>query len=191
MNAEVGGSYINMAQLSESSLGLEKTSSGGPMFGLGAGVRLVVFTLGARARYNALSSFNMWQLNAEAGFKIPIRSLDIGFGFHGGYSFVGSLSDTAVATNTNTPTNADAVKVRGFNVGADFIVDYYLTPVFSLGVGVTGDLLFLNRPALSKPDGLTAAQSAAIDNDPLYQKSGSSGGLQLGGALRAGLHFGL
>lgn len=191
LNGEVGGSYIDMSQLSSNSLALEKTSSAGPMLGLGAGVRLVLFVLGARARYNALSSFNMWQLNAEAGIKIPIRSLDIGFGFHGGYSFVGSLADSAVATNTNTPTHADAVKVRGLNAGADFVFDYYLTPLFSMGLGVTGDFLFLNRPALDKPSGLTAEQSAALDNDPLYQKSGSSAGLQLGAALRLGLHFGL
>lgn len=191
INGELGGSYIDMSQLSSSSLALEKTSSAGPMVGLGAGVRLVLFVLGARARYNALGTFNMWQLNAEAGLKIPIRSLDFGFGFHGGYSFVGSLADSAVATDPNTPTHADAVKVRGFNAGADVVLDYYLTPLFSLGLGVTGDFLFLNRPALDKPSGLTAEQSAAIDSDPLYQKSGSSAGLQLGAALRVGLHFGL
>lgn len=191
VNAEVGGAYMNLTQLSSDALALEQSKSGGPMFGLGAGVRLVVFVLGARVRYNALSVFNMWQLNGEAGLKFPIKDVDFGIGGHGGYSFVGSLGDSALATNTATPTNADAVRVRGFNLGLDVTLDYFVTPTFSVGLGAFADFLFLNRPALDKPTGLSADQAAAVDADPLYQKSGTSAGLQVGGALRLGLHFGL
>ena len=104
LDAQLGGSYINMAQLSDSDLRVEKASSLGPAFSLGAGVRFVVLTLGARARYNALAAFNMWQLNGEVGLKLPISSVDLLFGLHGGYSFVGSLGQAAVATNGNTAT---------------------------------------------------------------------------------------
>lgn len=192
VNADAGGTYMNLSQLSSDSLAVEKAASGGPSFSLGAGVRLVIFTLGVRARYHhLLSAYNMWQLNGEAGLKIPIGKLDFAFGFHGGYSFVGNLADAAVATNTATPTNADAVKVRGFNVGLDLGLDYYVTPIFSVGAAVFADFLFLKRPALDKPGGLTAEQSAALDADPLYQQSGTSAGFGVGGGLRLGLHFGL
>lgn len=192
IDSYLGGSYIDMRQFSSDKLQLEKASAAGPMFALGAGVRLVVLVLGVRAKYNALSAFNMWQLNGEIGFKIPISQVDLLFGIHGGYSFVGSLGDGTVSAGSNaTPTNADAVKVRGFNAGLDLAFDYYVSPTFSVGAGFFADGLFLNRPPVDKPVGLTAEQSAALDADPLYQQSGTSAGLQLGGALRLGLHFGL
>ncbi len=194
VDGQLGGSYIDMQQLSSTDLRVEKASSGGPAFSLGAGVRFVVLVLGARARYNALSSFNMWQLNGEVGLKLPINSLDVLIGAHGGYSFVGSLGQAALATNTNVPTESDQVKIRGWNAGLDLALDYYVSPTFSVGVGALADFLFLNRPPVDKPAGfeqLPADQQAAIDNDPLYQKSGTSAGFQAAGFLRLGLHFGL
>jgi hypothetical protein len=194
LDGSIGGSYINMAQFSSESLQIKNTDAAGPAFSLGAGVRFVILVLGARLRHNALSSFNMWQINAEAGLKIPVSSFDILFGLHGGYSFVGRLGDAGVATNTSTPASTDAVSIRGFNAGVDVAFDYYVSPLFSVGVGILGDFLFLNRPPVDKPAGfasLTPDQQAAIDNDPVYQKSGTSAGLQLAGGLRLGLHFGL
>ena len=192
LDAYLGGSYIDMRQFSSDTLQVEKANSGGPMIALGAGVRFVILVLGVRAKYNALSAFNMWQLNGELGFKIPISKFDLLFGAHGGYSFVGSVGDgTVSAGSSSTPSNKDAVKIRGFNAGLDIALDYYITKNFSLGAGVFGDFLFLNRPPVEKPAGLTPEQTAVIDADPLYQKSGTSAGLQLGGALRIGGHFGL
>lgn len=191
LDGSIGGSYINMSQFSSESLQIEKTSAGGPAFSVGGGVRFVILVLGARLRHNALSTFNMWQINGEAGLKIPVSSFDILFGLHGGYSFVGRLGDAGVATSTNTPVSTDAVSIRGFNAGIDVAFDYYVSPLFSVGAGILGDFLFLNRPAVDVPANLTPDQRAAIANDPLYQKSGTSAGLQLAGGLRLGLHFGL
>jgi hypothetical protein len=193
-DAQLGGSYIDMRQLSESDLNIEKASSVGPAFSLGGGVRFVVLVLGARARHNALAAFNMWQLNGEVGLKFPISSVDLLFGLHGGYSFVGSLGQASLATNTSTPADSDMVKVRGWNAGLDMAVDYYVSPTFSVGVGGIADFLFLNRPPVAKPDGfeqLPAEQKQAIESDPLYQKSGTSAGFQAALMLRLGLHFGL
>lgn len=194
VDGQIGGSYINMRQFSSDTFQIENASSGGPAFSLGTGFRFVVFVAGVRARYNALSAFNLWQLNAEAGLKLPIKSFDFLIGLHGGYSFVGSLGNTALATNTNTPTNTDDVKIRGFNAGLDVALDYYVSPMFSVGAGIIGDFLFLNRPPTALPanfNQLTVDQQNAVKNDPLYQKSGTSAGLNLGAALRLGLHFGL
>jgi hypothetical protein len=194
LDGHIGGSYIDMRQLSSENFQIEKASAGGPMFAVGAGFRLVVFVAGARLRYNALSAFNMWQINGEVGLKIPISSFDLLFGLHGGYSFVGRLGDAGVGTNSAVPAATDAVSIRGFNAGLDIAFDYYVSPMFSVGFGAIADFLFLNRPPVERPAGfsqLTAEQQAAITNDPIYQKSGTSAGLQLGGALRLGLHFGL
>lgn len=194
LRGELGGSYINMQQLSSNTLQLQQASSGGPMFGVAGGVRLLVFVAGARLRYNALSSFNMWQINAEAGAKLPLGSFDLLFELHGGYSFVGRLGDAALATDTNVPKETDKVNIRGFNGGLDLGLDYYVSPLFSIGAAGFADVLFLNRPPLAKPAGfdkLTAEQQAAINNDPLYAKSGTSAGLGFGGSINMGLHFGL
>lgn len=192
IDSYLGISNINMSQFSSDTLQIEKASSTGPMVALGAGIRLVVLVLGVRARYNALSAFNMWQLNGELGFKIPISKFDLLIGAHGGYSFVGSVGDgTAASSSSAVPTNNDAVKIRGFNAGLDLALDYYITPIFSVGAGFMADFLFLNRPPVATPTGLTPDQQALIEADPLYQKSGTSAGLQLTGALRAGVHFGL
>lgn len=194
IDASAGASYINMEQLSSSTFQIEKSKSGGPAFSLGAGVRFVVLILGAQLRYNALSAFNMWQINGQVGLKFPVSKLDILLAGHGGYSFVGSLGDASVATNTNTPTEADKVKIRGFNAGLDFGIDYFLTSVFSIGAGAYADFLFLSRPPAPLPAAfsqLPADQQAKVKSDPLYANSGSSVGLELGGGLRLGLHFGL
>ena len=194
IDSYLGGSYIDMRQFSASTLALEKASSAGPMVAFGMGLRFVILVLGVRVKYNALSAFNMWQLNGEIGFKIPISKADLLLGLHGGYSFVGNLGQGTVATNNGgTPTDTDAVKIRGFNAGLDLGFDYYITPLFSLGAGAFVDFLFLNRPPLTPPAaaGLTPEQQALIAKDPLYQSSGTSAGLQFGGGLRLGVHFGL
>lgn len=194
LRGDVGGGYTNLTGLSEDSLQLKETSGGGPAFGVAAGVRFVLLVVGARLRYNTFSPFNLWQINAELGLKFPVGSFDFLVGGHGGFAFVGSLGDAALATDPSLPKNSDKVNVRGFNAGLDLAGDYYITSIFSVGAGVFGDLLFLNRPVPEKPDGfaqLTPAQQAQLANDPLYQRSGSSAGYQIGGGLRVGLHLGL
>ena len=189
IDAGLGASYIDMRQFSQDSLAIEKASSAGPAFNIGAGIRLLLLVAGVRARYNALSAFNMWQLNGEIGLKIPISKVDLLIGLHGGYSFVGRVSDASISTAT--PTNADSVKVRGFNAGLEVALDYYVTPLFSVGLGVNGDFLYLTRPPADLPAGLTDDEKAAVQSQPLYQQSGTSAGLEINGGLRLGVHFGL
>ncbi|HVJ88594.1 MAG TPA: hypothetical protein VM580_02250 [Labilithrix sp.] len=194
VDATAGGSYIDMRQFASDSFQIDKASGGGPAFSLGAGARYLFFVGGLRARYQLMPSFDMWQINAEAGIKLPLHRFDILFGLHGGYAFVGRLDDAALTNHASTRASADDVSVRGFNAGLDFGFDYYITPLFSVGAGILGDFLYLNRPKVDKPAGfdtLPADQKAATEGDPLYQKSGNAAGLQLSGGLRLGLHFGL
>jgi hypothetical protein len=134
----------------------------------------------------------MWQLNLEAGLKFPISKVDFLIGAHGGYSFVGSLGEGTVASGSAAaPTLQDAVKIRGWNAGLDIAFDYFITPAFSMGLGFFGDFLFLQRPPIEIPAGTPDPIRTQIEADPSYRLSGTSAGMQLGGALRLGLHLGL
>ncbi len=191
VNADVGASYVNMTSFASNadtlSFGLKQTQSAGPAFGLSAGIRLVVLAFGVRARLNQLSSFGLWQLNAEAGFKFPVNLFDISIMAHGGYDFLGSL-DHAALSSDNQAASGD-ITVRGWNAGLDAALDYYLVPMFSIGAGVSGDFLSLNRPKLDITK-VPADQQAAVQSSPLYQQSGDSYGFGFMGGVRLGLHFG-
>jgi hypothetical protein len=189
LNADVGGGYINMRQFSADTLAIEKSDGAGPLGSVGLGVRLVLLSLGARMRYNAFSAFKMWQANAEVALKIPISSIDLLVGLHGGWAWLGSLGSGSLSTSTSR--SASDVSVSGFNGGLDLGFDYYITPLFSLGLAANGDFLYLKRPPVPIPSGLPAEQEAAIKADPLYQNSGTGVGFGIGTALRLGFHFGI
>jgi len=84
------------------------------------------------------------------------------------------------------------VSVHGLTAGLSFGGDYYFSHLFSLGLDLTGDLLFLKRPPAPLPASigtLPPAQQAAIKGQPLYANSGDSVGFGFAGSLHAGLHF--
>jgi hypothetical protein len=201
-NGEVGGSYINMEQFSSTTFALQKSSSGGAMFGLGAGVRLLIFTFGVRGRLHQLSAFNLWQIDGEAGIHIPAGSFDPYLTAHAGYSFVGTLSADQIGSapalpTSNQPTSGD-VSVHGVNAGISGGFDYYFNHFLSLGVDVTVDALFLKRPPVPLPGPLAslppAQQQMALMMLPpqyqqLYSNSGDSVGFGLAGSGHLGVHF--
>jgi hypothetical protein len=190
LNAGGGLSHVNMTSFDSDTFNLRRDSATGGMFHVGAGVRLLFLTLGARLRNHALSAFSLWNINAEVGLHMRIVRVDPYLAFRGGYAFVGSLDSDSVAVGTGS--KADDVAVRGFNLGMAFGLDYYFTKYVSLGGEVFGDLLFLKRPPVDLPAGfndLPQAQKDQIQNDPLYRNSGSSVGYGLGGGLHLGFHL--
>jgi hypothetical protein len=189
-NAEAGFSYINMQQFSSSSLQIQNATSAGGVFGLGAGVRLLVFTLGVRARLNELSAFNFWEINGELGCHIPVKKWDPYFALHGGYTFVGTLSSSALSESLSA--SASDISIHGADAGLSVGADYYFIPFLSLGLDVTGQALFLSRPPVALPPGfdeLPASEQATIKKNPLYTASGDSVGFGVSGSLHVGLHI--
>jgi hypothetical protein len=192
INAEIGGAYVNMESLSTSNLALQKTESGGPMYGVAAGVRLLFLTLGVRVRDLDLSSIgNLWELSAEAKFHTRIWRIDPYLGVRGGYNFVGTLNSDSVPVATgSTPAS---VSVHGFDVGPVFGIDFYLMKLISIGADVDAQLLFLQRPVPPLPAALTAAGVTVASLPPnvrtLYESSGSSVGFGVTGSAHLGIHF--
>jgi len=169
-------STLGFETLGSDKLGVAKSSGVGPEIELGLGLRLLVFTIGPRVRYHALSSFNLWQIDGEAALHVPIGKIDAYFGLHGGYAFVGSLGQDAVASAPSNVSTSDA-RPRGFDVGLQLGVDYYLSSWFSVGGEVAGNLLFLRRSAVSSA------------TDPTFGSSGSGAGLGGMYGVHTGLHF--
>ena len=198
VNGELGASYANMRTFSVENLGITNADGGGFMAGIGAGIRIVVLSLGVRLRWHKLSPFNLIQANGELLFKIPVSKVDIIIGLHGGYSGFGSLSDlfksnAAVTSATTSEQLTQNVSVKGWNAGLDLGFDYFINNYFSLGLGMTGDFLYLQRPKSPTPDGfsdLPPEVQAEYLNSDVARYDGKSAGFGVAGALRIGFHLG-
>lgn len=181
LNGEVGYQTVGLQALSENDLvdgtSIENNQSG-LVFGAGLGVRLLTITLGARFRYGTFEAWDMWSINAEGAFHIPLGKLDFYFGVGAGYVALGGLQ----------PNGEDAVVlsdmgIAGFDLRAGVGLDYYLSNTFSVGVNLGGDVLFLQRKlALAEPADGTGSLST-------YSDDGSSVGAAFTPMAVLGLHF--
>lgn len=189
LKGDLGASYVGLDSLNSSTFSLQHSSSAGPAFGVGAGVRLLFFTLGAVARDLQLSAFNLWEINADASFHMRIDRTDPYFGLRGGYAFVGTLSSSAIGSPSGTSPD---VSVHGYNAGFVAGCDYYFNHYLSLGIDLNPEFLFLKRPKAALPadfDALPAAVQMEVLASPLYQESGTSIGFGFTGTAHLGVHL--
>jgi hypothetical protein len=188
LNADVGGSYVDMQSLSTSNFGLQTTKAGGPVYGVGAGARILFFSVGARLRDQSLSSIgDLWEVDGEAAFHMRIWQIDPYFGARAGYTWLGSFSTSALQPPMMGNTAPD-VQVHGFDVGPMVGIDLYFTKLISLGVEGEAEFLILQRPPPALPPGVSQSMIPA-QYAPLYQNSGSSVGLGAVGTAHLGIHF--
>ncbi len=179
LNAEIGSQHLGLETFKGDKLvdpQLVKTTQTGLLYGAGAGVRILVFTVGARFRLGSFSDWQLWTLGLEGGFHIPIGRLEPHFTLGAGYASLGSFSTSAPASS-----KAD---VKGFNGRLGAGLDYYLSNTFSLGANFTGDVYFLSRSKVSGAAGSTSGDEATV-----YVKDGSSIGAGLTLTAVVGLHF--
>jgi len=181
LNGEVGYQVVGLQALSDGDLvdgtAIENNQSG-LVFGAGLGVRLLTLTFGARFRYGSFDAWNMWSIDAEGAFHIPLGRLDLYFGLGAGYVRLGGFQTDAAAYLSD-------LAVSGIDVRAGAGLDYYLSSTFSIGVNVGGDIMFLRRSALEVP-------VPSGDGDPLaevYGADGSSVGAAFTPMAVLGLHF--
>ncbi len=176
VNGGVGASYMGLTTFNSSSLALGNAAGSGAVVDVGAGLRLVLFTFGPRVRYHALSTFDMWQVNLELALHVPVRHWDGYVGIHGGYSFVGKLTRAALS-DASSPTPTEDLRVRGLDVGLQLGLDYCINRFVSLGAEVSGEVLYVRRPAL------------ATTKDAQFGIAGGGLGFGATGAVHAGVHF--
>jgi len=159
------------------------TSATGPVFGAGVGLRLLFLTVGPRFRLAHFSQYDLWTLGAEVGLHIPLGSLEPYFVLGGGYASLGAFNADDFGPSSND------VAVRGYDIRAGGGLDYYVTPVFSIGANVTGDILGLARPGVVQS--LQSGTGTVTKNgaDTVLAVDGSSLGLGVTGTIVLGLHF--
>lgn len=182
INGEAGVTHLGLQTFKANNLldaGVVSTTQTGPTFGAGIGVRLVFITLGARFRLSSFSQYQVWTLGGELGLRIPLGMVEPYFTLGAGFASLGSFDK-----NDLGGAQSSGVSVKGYDIRAGFGVDVYLTPVFSIGGNLSGDVLGLTRPGVS-PSSLTTPTTTG----DVYRADGSS--LGLGGTLTAvaGLHF--
>jgi hypothetical protein len=187
LNAEVGGEYLGLQTLKAKQLvdsNVVKSKGLGAVYGAGLGVRLLVFTVGARFRLGNFSDWQVWTLNAEAGLRIPFGRLEPYVTLGGGYASLGDFGGSAFASSLK----AASVKANGLDARAGVGLDAYLTNTFSVGANLTGEALFLGRSGTT-----SAAPSGASQNElnAAAVFAGHGSGIGAGATLSAvvGLHF--
>lgn len=188
LNGEIGVNHLGLQTFKANDLvdaEILKSTQTGLMFGGGLGLRLIFLTLGARFRLGTFSDWQLWTLNLEAGFRIPIGIVEPYFTFGGGYASIGSF-DTG---NIGSGFNSSGVDITGFDVRGGFGVDVYLSENFSIGGNLTGDLMFLKRPRVEMPDTGALPPDEAARVQRVYANDGSSIGAGTALTFVAGLHF--
>lgn len=168
--------------------GLVKTSSSGGVVGAAAGARFLYLTLLLRARVGVFDSGQLYRVGPEVGFHVPMGRLEPHASLGLGFAAMGNLHDTVGGAA------AAAMALRGFYTRLSAGVDYFPTPAFSLGVGVSSDLMVLVRPSLTQAQvmqiqsspGITAAQKSGA---ALLTQTGTGVGGTVAATAMAGLHF--
>lgn len=190
LNVEGGFAQIGLQTFKANNIvdaGTSKTTDSGYLLGAGLGLRLVFITIGPRFRLNRFSEYDMWTLNAELGIHIPLGNFEPYFTFGGGYASIGGFD----SGNLSSAINSDDVQITGYNVRAGAGFDLYLSPSFSIGANLTGELLGLTRPGVSinAAAGGQTGGTAADAQAKVLAADGSSVGTALGLTGVMGLHF--
>lgn len=179
INAEVGVTHLGLQTLSGDALvdpDVTDTTHTGVLYGGGLGLRLLVFTVGARFRFANFSEARIWSIDGEGGMHIPLGSLEPYFTLRAGYTR-GSF-DVGDCGGCET----SALDVKGFNVRPAVGLDVYLSNMLSIGGNLSGDFLFLSRSAVP------ASELGTLD-PAVYGKDGSGIGAGVTLSAVVGLHF--
>jgi len=169
-----------------------ETESQGFVMGAGVGVRLIFVTLGARARVGLFESWDLFSIGGELGLRLPFGNLEPHFELGGGYTALGSFESSLKSGAVQSAL--DKTDIAGFYVRAGGGVDYYITPMFSIGALASFEVLGLTRPGLD-PSKITELKADPTLSDVQKKKAdllaleGTSYGAAGTAMAVVGLHF--
>lgn len=183
LNAEIGFEHLGLQTFSANNVvdaGLVDTTQTGPVYGAGLGARIVFITIGARFRIATFTNYDLWTLNGEIGLRIPLGKLEPYLTLGGGYASLGSF--------TGANLKGGSVTVGGYDIRGGGGLDYYITPVFSVGAALTFEVVGLTSSGtLQALQGSGSTQGGA--QAQVLAADGTSVGSALTGTFVAGLHF--
>jgi len=188
LNGEVGFESLGLQTFKTGNLvdsTIVSTTQTGLLLGAGLGLRLVFITIGPRFRVGLFKDYQVWTLDAEVGLRIPLGNLEPYLTLSGGYASLGAFS----AQNVGGPAAGD-VSITGYNIRGGGGLDLYVTPVFSIGASITGEVLGLTRPGVTVSKlGSNNMVGPGGTSTNIYLLDGSSVGFGFTGTLVLGLHF--
>ena len=137
--------------------GFVKSSSSGGAVGAGVGARFLFVTLVLRARIGVFDSGQLYRFGPEIGFHVPLGRIEPHAELGLGYASMGGLQDTVGGGA------AGDIALRGFYTRVSAGLDYYPTPIFSLGAAASpADLLVLSPARRSS----SRTEAKGIQNAP-------------------------
>jgi hypothetical protein len=167
------------------SAGFFPTSASGGVVGAGLGLRLLFLTLGGRGRLGFFNAWNLFSAGGELGIHIPLGNFEPHIDLGGGYVGLGKVTTNLTDTTVN---------VRGYYARVGGGLDYYITPVFSVGAAASWEFMGLTRPGVSL-DQVNKIKGSLSASDPQQAKADALAldGTSYGSALAItgvlGLHF--
>jgi len=168
-----GGQFVSLDALGGSGSLVPpagKTSAFGPYFSVASGIRLLFLTVGPSFRFARFSDWDLWTLNLDLGWHIPLGSLEPYAVLGGGFAKLG-YHDGGLGISSAS------MSASGFDIRIAGGIDYYLSNVFSVGGTLQADLLRLSRGAVADAAGGVVTADA------------SSVGLVITAGAVVGLHF--
>lgn len=187
INAEVGGEHLGLQTFKANNIvdaGIVETSQTGLVYGGGLGVRLLFITVGARFRLGDFSAWQLWTLNGEVGLRFPLGNIEPYFTLGAGYASLGAFG----AGNLGGGLNSENVDITGYNIRGGGGIDWYVTPVFSIGASLTAEMIGLTRPGVD-PSLLMGMGTPSGAEGQVYLADGSSLGFGVTLTAVLGLHF--
>ncbi|MEJ7732832.1 MAG: hypothetical protein WKG00_26970 [Polyangiaceae bacterium] len=159
--------------------GFAGTTGSGPVVGASVALQLLFVTIGPRVRIGFFPDWQLFSAGGEVGIHIPVGSLEPHLALGAGYTALGSFE------------TVQAIDVRGFYARAGGGLDYYVTPVLSLGAAASWELLGLTRPELGPDDIARIRNEQGLDQTraELLSAEGTSYGSALAITAVVGLHL--
>jgi hypothetical protein len=177
LKAETGAEYVGLQTLTVRRDLVPSTArrdDTGLFGGAAAGVKLLFLGIGPHFRLGHFRDWDLWTLNLDVEWLAPLGKVEPYLLLSGGYARLGRAFDSVGAGRS--------VRVTGYDLRFGVGGDYFVSPHFSVGASLSGEVVGMQRPGvdLNSQDGLV--------ND-LYKFDGASAGLGITGALGAGLHL--
>lgn len=191
LEVEGGYQYVGLetftADEEQLSAGFESSVAHGGFVGAGLGLQLLIVRLGPRFRVGFFEEWQMYSVDGEVGFRIPIGIVEPHLEVAAGYTALGNVSSVFTGA-------ADAVSIDGFNVRPSFGLDIFPTEFLSVGAVFSWELMGLTRPGVD-PTVVADIQADPNVSDPekakaeLLRYDGSSYGQAFTLGARLGLSF--